>query len=122
LKTLLLHESLSVDGARQTVELGVEGESLLVIIDGEAKAIPREALDHVMDRYGKPLEAGTALTGPTLDLGHGVTLQTLRHKTFFDVIARDFVVLTRPGKEPLCELSTAISAVLAHLAHAVAEE
>jgi len=40
----------------------------------------------------------------------------LRHRARYDVIARDFLVLTRPDAPPLAELSTSIAAALVHLA------
>jgi hypothetical protein len=42
----------------------------------------------------------------------------LRHLGRYDVIARDFFVLLRPGAEPLAELAATIAAALTHLARA----
>ena len=71
-----------------------------------------------MQRYGRPLADGIELDGTRLELGGGSALFLLRHLAKYDVIARDFVVWTSPGREPLAELAVAISGALAHLAKA----
>jgi hypothetical protein len=72
-----------------------------------------------MERYGKPLADGIALDGPSLELGEGRALHRIRHRGRYDVIARDFLVWTTPGQEPLAELAVAVSGALVHLSKAV---
>jgi hypothetical protein len=112
--TLTIHERLGEDGARETVEVGVEDGALVVSVAGVATLLPMEVLERVMERYGKPLEDGVALDGPSIDLGGGSALRVIRHRGFYDVIARDFVVWEGVGREPLAELATAVSAALVH--------
>jgi hypothetical protein len=71
-----------------------------------------------MQRYGKPLDEGVALEGPSVDLGEAGVLRRIRHRGFYDVIARDFIVWEAPGGEPLAELATAVSAALVHFVDA----
>jgi hypothetical protein len=119
---LTIHESLGEDGARETVEIGEEEGALIVkTTDGGAVALPMLALERVMDRYGKPLADGVALDGPRVDLGASGVLYMIRHRGWYDVIARDFVVWAPPGREPLAELATAVSAALVHLARAAGQ-
>lgn len=71
-----------------------------------------------MERYGRPLAdhaRGMLDERPALDLGGGATLVMLRYLARFDVIARDWVVLVREEKEPVCELATSITAALLYL-------
>ena len=106
--------------SRETVEIGVEEGALVVLVSGEAPvALPIQVIERVMERYGKPLAEGVELDGPRLDLGNGGVLHLIRHLARFDVIARDFVVWSAPGREPLAELAIAVSGALAHLAKAV---
>ncbi len=115
---LLLHESVGASGERQTVEVGADDGALLVHVDGEPTALPMSVLDAVMTRYGKPLETGVPLEGPSVDLGGGASLQRIRSLGFYDVIAKDYVVWSGPGHEPLAELATSISAALVHFVRA----
>jgi hypothetical protein len=118
---LTIHEWLTEDGARQSVSVAEEAGSLVVRVGGEPPAaLPMLALERVMGRYGKPLADGVAVDGPRLDLGGGKTLTRIRHLARCDVIARDFLVFSAPGAEPVAELAVAISGALVHLARASA--
>jgi hypothetical protein len=57
----------------------------------------------------------------SLDLGDGSALRVLRHRALYDGIARDFVVLERPGRDPVAELGVTIASALAHLARAATQ-
>jgi hypothetical protein len=119
---LTIHEWLGDDGASETVALDAEGGELAVRVGREAPVrLPILALERVMERYGKPLADGIAADGPKLELGDGRALCRIRHRGRYDVIARDFLVWTVPGREPLAELAVAISGALVHLANAARE-
>jgi hypothetical protein len=113
---LTIHEWHNDAGVRETVEVGAEDGALLVRVAGVGVLLPMNVLERVMERYGKPLADGVPLEGPHVDLGDGATLYRIRHKSFYDVIARDFLVWTSPGRDSLAELATAISAALVHFA------
>jgi hypothetical protein len=118
---LTIHESTNDAGVRETVEVSAEDGALIVFVAGVRTVLPMLVLERVMERYGKPLEDGILLDGPgsaRVDLGGGSVLHRIRHRGFYDVIARDFVVWTSPGREPLAELATGVSAALAHFARA----
>ncbi len=89
--------------------------------DDPAVRLPVLALERVMERYGKPLADGVALEGPRLELGNASALHLIRHLARYDVIARDFVVWTASGSEPVAELAVAISGALVHLAKVAGE-
>jgi hypothetical protein len=124
LSALTIHESVTEHGAPETVEVSAEGGVLIVAVAGVPAELPMIVLERVMERYGKPLDDGILLDGPgsaRVDLGDGSTLHRIRHRGFYDVIARDFVVWTSRGREPLAELATAVSAALVHFANATRE-
>jgi hypothetical protein len=114
---LTIHEWTTASGARASIDLGVTDGALVVHVEGESPvALPMLVLARVMERYGKPLADGVAQEGPVIDLGEGCTLRRIRHLGRYDVIARDFLVWSAPGKEPLVELAVTISGALTHLA------
>lgn len=95
-------------------------EPLCLVYEAKRVAVPWAVLCAVFARYGreKAPEVRLADDAPRLPLGDGRALVHLRHRARYDVIARDFLVLERPGEPPLVELSTAIAAALVHLAEA----
>jgi hypothetical protein len=111
---LTIHEWQTDAGARETVDVGAEDGALVVHVAGSETALPMAVLEGIMDRFGKPLDEAVALEGPSVDLGAGGTLWRIRHRGFYDVIARDFLVWRGPGREPVVELATAVSAALVH--------
>jgi len=88
----------------------------------EVLPLPAGALDAVMKRYGKPLDAPEQemMVDERLELGDGAALVRFRFLRRYDVIARDYLVLYRQGAEPLCEMATSIAAALDHLARRLA--
>ena len=117
---LTIHETLTEAGLRETVDVGLGDEdgALAVRVAGETTLLPMTVLEAVMNRYGKPLEDGVPLDGPSVNLGDAGVLHHIRCLGFYDVIAKDFVVWSRPGHEPLAELATSISAALVHFVNA----
>jgi hypothetical protein len=129
---ITLHESTSPDGTRFRTRLVCEDGELAVGSAGELLPLPPGALVAVMKRYGKPLAiggedapappdvaalvAGGVPVEESLELGEGYTLVRFRFLRRYDVIARDYLALFRPDGEALCELATAVSAALDHLA------
>lgn len=115
---ITIHESVGDAGAlvRTTLARGENGLALRV--DGELLPLPEGALDAVMKRYGKPLDAREAdmMVDERLDLGDGRSLVRFRFMRRYDVIARDYLVLYAPDAEPVCEMATSIAAALDHLA------
>jgi hypothetical protein len=118
---LLLHERLTPAGALERLYLRRDDDRLELVVDGHPiGAVPREALVAVMERYGRPLADDVVVDGAAYDLGDACSLQTFRHRAVFDVLPKDFVLLRRPGREPLAELATAVTAALSRLAQAYA--
>ena len=119
---LLVHEWLTDEGENGSlhVDADVETGALALTTGGATVLLPMTVLESVMERYGKPLDDTVRLEGPHVDLGDGRVLRRIRHRGFYDVIARDFLVLERPSQEPLVEMATAISAALLHFARAAA--
>jgi len=117
---LTIHERLLESGERETVDVGAEDGALVVRVAGESTLLPMSVLEAVMARYGKPLEDGVPLPpgAPSVDLGDGGVLRLVRILGFYDVIAKDYLVWTRDGHEPLAELATAVSAALVHFVRA----
>ena len=117
----LLHQRLLPDGSIEHVHLRRADEHLELVVEGHAVgAVPLAALVAVMERYGRPLADAITVDGPSYDLGDACSLHVLRHRAIFDVLPKDYVVLRRPGHEPLAELATAVTGALSHLARAYA--
>ncbi len=101
-------------------QLTTEDGALVLVIGGARHPLPDGALPAVMRRFGKPLERDAPPAEETLDLGDGETLARFRFLRRYDVIARDYLVYAAPEAEPLCEMATAVTAALEHLARRLA--
>ncbi len=113
---LLVHETLSPEGANERVYIACS-DGAITLVEGEAEVeIPEAILFRVFARYGNPLEPSVRIEGPSLGLPSGARITHLRFLARYDVIAKDYLVLERPGEEPLVELATGIVAALQHLA------
>jgi hypothetical protein len=117
-------ELTRADGTLSPVFLRVSGDALEIVIDPEPLLLPRGALEAVMRRFGRPLEPSTHAGGlvevGALDLGPAAEgrLRHVRHRAFFDVIARDYLIYEAPGSEPLCALAITVAGALGHLGRA----
>jgi hypothetical protein len=120
---LRIHETTTASGELSSVFLRVDDGGGLVLVSGEgAVAIPASSLDHVMSRFGQPLDPAERVAEVgTLDLGDGRVLRHVRHLGRYDVIARDYLIYSLPRQEPLCALATTVAGALAHLGRAAAE-
>jgi hypothetical protein len=79
--------------------------------DGTEGDLPVIAIDQIMRRYGRPLDADIALTGDSLACGN-YRLRRLRYHAVVDAEARDYLVWERQGDEPLaCIAATAAAAL-----------
>jgi hypothetical protein len=121
LATITLHEHTSEAGELVRTQLTADDFELALVVGGETWPLPEGAIAAVMRRFGKPLEVGAPPAEETLDLGGGCALVRFRFLRRYDVIARDYLVYLAPGAEPLCEMATAVTAALDHLARRLAE-
>ena len=114
--TLVLNESHDADGRTVRVAVFVDDGELVLDYEDREVALAFPLVEAVFERFAKPLDPTIVPRGVRLEVGTAGTLMHLRHLARYDVVARDYVVLERPGKEPLAELCTAIGAALVHLA------
>jgi hypothetical protein len=115
----LLHEATKANGSLEKIFL-IERDAILFLADDDGEhPLPAGALEAVMRRYAKPLESPMTNIVETLELPSGAKLTRFRFLAIFDVIARDYIAYETPENEPICELATAVTAALSHLARAV---
>ena len=121
MNALQIAERTLADGVLAPVTVRVTGDLIgMYVQDAQIGDVPLEALVAVMERFGKPLATDVPLPLEGLSLPSGATLRLLRHRGFYDVIARDWLVLERVGHEALADLAVSASAALEHLARAYA--
>jgi hypothetical protein len=112
---LLLHEHALADGAFERMWLEMDGDRLVLHVEGEPKKeVPLQVLDIVMRRYGKPLDDDVGIDGPRLVIADR-TIAMLRYRPRYDVIAKDYVVYAATGEPPVAELATAVAGALQYL-------
>lgn len=114
---ITIYESIDDAGTPIRSSLSFEDETLTLSVGTEVFALPDGALEAVMKRYGKPLDAreDEMMIDARLQLGEGRALVRFRFMRRYDVIARDYLVLYAPDAEPLCEMATSVTAALDHL-------
>jgi len=119
---ITIHATTNPAGQVVETRLCCDDGRLAIAVSGEVMPLPDGALEAVMKRYGKALAADPKdmMVDEELDLGEGRRLVRFRFMSRYDVIARDYLVLYDPEGEPLCELATAITAALDHLARRLA--
>jgi hypothetical protein len=115
---LKIHEAAREDGSLAEVFLTERDDALVLVDDAGEHPLPDRALAAVMKRYGRELEGALPEGGARLVLRSGAVLVRFRFKGTFDVIARDYIAFAAPGEAPVCELATAVTAALSHLARA----
>jgi hypothetical protein len=113
-----IHEATKTDGSLERIFLREHAGILFLVDDAGEHALPEGALDAVMRRYAKPLESPMTNVVETLELSNGAKLTRFRFLAIYDVIARDYIAYETPENEPICELATAVTAALSHLARA----
>lgn len=112
---LLLDERILRDGQRaKTWAQMVDGRLHLVDDDGTSGLLSPLAVDRVMVRYGRPLDAAIVLDGTALDVG-GNRLRRLRHHAPVDVEGRDYLVWERSNEPPLAVIAAHATAALRYL-------
>ncbi|MEO7110259.1 MAG: hypothetical protein ABI183_07475 [Polyangiaceae bacterium] len=114
----LIHEATKNDGTLFRICLHEHDAILFLVDDSGEHPLPEGALEAVMLRYAKPLESPMTNIVDTLALSNGTKLSRFRHLAIYDVIARDYIAYETPETEPICELATAVTAALSHLARA----
>jgi hypothetical protein len=117
---LLIYEWTRETGELERMWLCDAGAAL-ELISGSAPAaavlaLPANAVDIVMRRYGKPLAEDLDPAEPEFRLQSGARLARFRHLARFDVIARDYLVYRSSETEALAALAAPIAAALRHLA------
>jgi hypothetical protein len=115
----LVHERYDSHGTLIRTWVEAAERQLWVATDGEMLLkLPPGAIQAVMTRYGKPLEDPPEEPPERLALEDDSILFRLRFLPTYDVIAKDYLVWCAPGKPPLAELATHVTAALEHLARA----
>jgi hypothetical protein len=118
---LKIDETRAPTGELTSVSLRVDDGVLSLVDEHGTFALPRNALEVVMRRYGTPFDDADArrLTHvASLALGDGRSLHHIRHLAPFDVIARDWLVYEEPDRERVCVLAVEVTRALTHLARA----
>ncbi|HEY4243877.1 MAG TPA: hypothetical protein VGM88_28885 [Kofleriaceae bacterium] len=120
---LLLDERILADGvhARTWARLADDARVELSEDLGPTGSLSIGALDRVMARYGRPLEAGVAAEGEALELPGGYRLRRLRFHAIVDATGRDYLVWERPDGEPLAAVATMVTAALRYLVARLAD-
>lgn len=112
---MLLDERIKPDGAHARTWATSDGERVQIRDeDGPSGALSLAAVDHVMCRYGRPLDERIALEGDSLTCG-AFTLRRLRHHALVDAEGRDYLVWERPGAEPMVCLAATVTAAMRFL-------
>ncbi len=120
---LLIDERIDDRGAvvETRVALAEVGPARLQVRDGGELVgeLSCAALETVMRRYGRPLDAAASRDGElcgALELGAGRVLRHLRFRAWVDASSRDYLVWRAPGEPDLAAISSTAAAALRHLA------
>lgn len=121
MSALKIDESATPSGAVTSVILRIDDGVMSLVDESGAHALPENALDAVMRRYGMPFDASDSrrvTRVASLDLGDGRALHHIQHLARFDVIALDWLVYEKPSQDALCVMARDAARALAHLANA----
>ena len=112
---LLLDERIKPDGAHVRTWATSDGERMQIRDeDGSSGELSLAAIDHVMRRYGRPLDDSIVVEGDSLTCGTR-TLRRLRHHAAVDAEGRDYLVWECPGDEPVVCLAATVTAAFRFL-------
>lgn len=117
---ILIDEHIRGDGTVVQTHLERDGDHVVVSALDVRGRLSIGALDKVMRRYGRPLDAEVTIAGPSLALGSGV-LTAFRFHAAVDAMGRDYLAWACPGEEPLAALSNGVAAALRYLVMRLAE-
>ena len=118
-RQILLDEHVLDDGTVARTWLRADGDELALVEPDGARPLPDGAVAATFARFGGELSDDLAVPGDgALDLGGGARLVPLRHLARYDVIARDYLVLTTDAGAPRVALAVTIAGALRHLARA----
>jgi hypothetical protein len=113
---LKIHELILPSGELSSVFLRREADRLSLASDEGELRLPAGALRAVMLRYGAPFDPlAMSHSQGTLELSAGASLRHVRHLAGYDVIARDYLVYSEPGLEPVCAMATNVAGALRYL-------
>jgi hypothetical protein len=120
--SITIHERTTELGDLQQTTLVAHDGGLALVSGSQFAPLPDGAVEAVLARYGKPMAIAEseAAVQESLDLGRGRRLVRFRFRPRFDVIARDYLALYAPDREPVCELAVAVAGALEHLARSLA--
>lgn len=119
---LLLDERIKADGTHARTWAAACGDRLQITDDdGPTGELSLAAVDRVMCRYGRPLDAGIALEGESLLCGD-YRLRRLRYHAVVDAEGRDYLVWERRDGEPLACVAAMVTAALRYLISRLAGE
>jgi hypothetical protein len=122
-RVLLLDERILADGRHAKSWATVVGDRVRISDDdGTAGELSIAAVDRVMTRYGRELDAAIRLEGEQLELPGGYRLRRLRHHAPVDATGRDYLVWERPTGDPVCVVATMVTAALRYLVLRLAAE
>ncbi|MDB4961060.1 MAG: hypothetical protein JWP01_1059 [Myxococcales bacterium] len=120
---LLLDERILPDGTHARTHASVDADRVRIIDDdGTSGQLSIAALDKVMTRYGRELEAEIPLDGEVLEMAGGYRLRRLRYHAVVDAEGRDYLVWERPQGEPLAVVGTMVAAALRYLVLRLGDE
>lgn len=122
---LLLDERILADGRHARTSATVLEGRIRIRDDANGEQLGElsvTALDRVMVRYGRPLEADVRVEDPGLELPGGYRLRRLHYHAAVDAMGRDYLVWERPDGEPLAAIGSMVTAALRYLVLRLAAE
>jgi hypothetical protein len=120
---LKIHELIDSRGELSAVYLRVaESSGALELVTAEGSwPLPAGALQRVLERYGAPFDVQARVTPVgELQLGSGESLRHVRHLAGYDVVPRDYLVLSDGVGEGWCAHGASVAGPLLHLARVLA--